>query len=118
MAEVPFPPLAGINQPSDGQMRNGERTALPRESNIVLGRMGSILPPSPPPPKSGYTLIHRSFHRCTKCPKAKRSPLHRQATDLLKKKGDRWDFPFRWIDTQCTRAPSQEESLLPTRIEI
>ncbi|MCH8988056.1 MAG: hypothetical protein IIA92_04535 [Chloroflexi bacterium] len=31
--------------------------------------------------------------------------------------GDRWEFPFRWIDTHCTRAPSQEESLVPTQIE-
>ena len=30
--------------------------------------------------------------------------------------GDRWDFPFRWIDTHCTRAPSENESLVPTRI--
>lgn len=31
--------------------------------------------------------------------------------------GDRWDFPLRWIDTSCTRAPSREEALLPSRIE-
>ena len=28
--------------------------------------------------------------------------------------GDRWDFPFRWIDTACTRAPSRIESRVPT----
>ncbi len=28
--------------------------------------------------------------------------------------GDRWDFPFRWIDTCCTRAPSSQESRLPS----
>lgn len=28
--------------------------------------------------------------------------------------GDRWDFPFRWIDTACTRAPSRLESQIPT----
>jgi hypothetical protein len=31
--------------------------------------------------------------------------------------GDRWDHPFRWIVGQCTRAPSQAESLVPTRLE-
>jgi hypothetical protein len=31
--------------------------------------------------------------------------------------GDRWDFPFRWVDTSCTRAPSREEALVPTRVE-
>ncbi len=31
--------------------------------------------------------------------------------------GDWWDHPFRWIDTSCTRAPSHDESRLPTRIE-
>ena len=31
--------------------------------------------------------------------------------------GDRWNFPFRWVDTSCTRAPSREESRVPTRIE-
>lgn len=31
--------------------------------------------------------------------------------------GDRWEFPFRWIDTHCKRALSEEESLVPTRID-
>ena len=30
--------------------------------------------------------------------------------------GDRWEFPFHWV-VSCTRAPSQEESLVPTRVE-
>ena len=28
--------------------------------------------------------------------------------------GDRWDFPFRWIDTACQRAPSRLDSRIPT----
>ena len=31
--------------------------------------------------------------------------------------GSRWDTPFSWIDTNCTRAPSEDESRVPSRIE-
>ena len=31
--------------------------------------------------------------------------------------GDKWRYPFRWIDTNCTPAPSMAESRVPTRIE-
>ena len=30
--------------------------------------------------------------------------------------GDRWDSPFRWIDTSCTLAPSKEESRVPSML--
>ena len=30
---------------------------------------------------------------------------------------DRWDSPFRWIDTSCTLAPSEEESRVPSILE-
>ena len=32
--------------------------------------------------------------------------------------GDRWDYPFRWIDTVCQRAPSREESRIPTLLDL
>ena len=32
--------------------------------------------------------------------------------------GDRWDYPFRWVDTACQRAPSREESRIPTLLEL
>ena len=31
--------------------------------------------------------------------------------------GDKWDHPIQWIDSSCTRAPSGEKVLLPSRIE-
>jgi hypothetical protein len=31
--------------------------------------------------------------------------------------GDPWNFPFRWIDTSFTRAPSRQEALMPTLLE-
>ena len=31
--------------------------------------------------------------------------------------GDRWDYPFRWVDTACQRAPSREESRI-TLLEL
>ncbi len=31
--------------------------------------------------------------------------------------GDRWEQPFRWIVTNCTRAPTHAESQIPTRID-
>jgi hypothetical protein len=31
--------------------------------------------------------------------------------------GDRWDQPFRWIDTNCTRALPRSECFIPTRLE-
>ena len=32
--------------------------------------------------------------------------------------GDKWDYPFRWIDTACQRAPSSEESRIPTLLDL
>ena len=31
--------------------------------------------------------------------------------------GDRWDSPFRWIDTHCARAPSPTDVPIPTMLE-